>query len=116
MRAKALAVVFSEKMRGGKVLFVDTLSLSQPKTKEAKGVMGGLSKVKGFDELSTRRNNAALILTGSKDVNAIKSFHNMGNVMVQEARNANPVEVMRYRFVVIADPEMSVKALSGRMK
>ena len=115
MRAKALAVVLSEKMKAGRILFVDTLSLSAPKTKEAKGALEALSSVKGFDMLSKRRNNSALILLGTKNDAAAKSFRNMGNVMAEETRNANPVDVMAYRYLVVVEPEASVKTLTARL-
>jgi large subunit ribosomal protein L4 len=116
MRAKALAIALSDKLKSGRVLFVDSLGLSAPKAKEAKAALDTLSKVDGFDMLSKRRNNSALILLGKKDDAAAKSFRNMGNVMVDETRNTNPVDVMAYRYVVVVEPEASVKTLAARMK
>ena len=116
MRAKALAVVLSQKMKDGRVLFVDSLSFKEPKAKTAKEALDGLSTVKGFDMLSKRRNNSALILLSKKDTAIVKSFRNMGNVMIDEARNANPVSVMGYRYLVLVEPEMSVKVLASRME
>jgi len=115
MKAKALAVVLSEKMKDGRVLFVDALSFSAPKAKTAKEMLNALSTVKGFDMLSARRNNSALVLLPKKDMLAMKSFRNMGNVMLDEARNANPVTVLSYRYLVMVEPETSVKTLASRM-
>lgn len=116
VRSKAVATALSEKLRGGKMLFVDSLTLSTPKTKDAKAVILGLSKVKGFAELSTRRKNAALILTGKHDASAVKSFRNMGNMMVDEARNANPLDIVKYRYIVIVEPKVAVKVLASRLE
>ncbi len=116
MRAKALAIALSEKMKGGRVLFVDSIGLSSPKTKEARTALEGLSKVKGFDMLANRRNNSALILMGSRTDAVVKSFRNMGNVMIEEARNANPVDVLKYRYIVVLEAEASVKTLAARLK
>ena len=115
MSTKAVAVVLSGKLKDGRLLFVDELPFSGPKTSDAKKALSALSKVKGFAELGTRRNNAALILTGTHNVNAVKSFRNMGNVEVCEARNVNPLDLMTYRYVVVANPEASVKALTKRI-
>ena len=103
-------------MKDGQILFVDTLDFSEPKTKEAKAVLLGLSKVKGFESLADRKNNAALIALGDTNSNTKKSFSNMGNVLVTESRNLNPVDVLNYRFVVIANPESTIEALVARMK
>ena len=115
MRAKALAVVLSQKLADGKILFVDALAFSSPKTKDALEALKSLSSVKGFEPMATRRKNAALLLFSKKDDAAAKSFRNMGNVMVDEARNANPVDVLLYRYIVVADPETSIKTLAARM-
>ena len=116
MRAKALAVVLSQKLADGKILFVDALTFSSPKTKDALGALKSLSSVKGFEPMATRRKNAALLLFSKKDDAAAKSFRNMGNVMVDETRNANPVDVLSYRYLVVTDPEVSVKTLAARME
>ena len=115
MRARALAVVLSQKFASGDVLFVDAFSFGAPKTKEAKASLVSLASVKGYEALATRRNNAALIALGAPDAQTKKSFRNMGNVLVEESRNLNPVDVLSYRFVVIANPEASLEALSKRL-
>jgi len=116
MRAKALAIVLTDKVKTGRLLFVDSWGLSSPKTKDARAALTGLSKVKGFAELKDRRNNAAILLTGTRSDAVAKSFRNMGNVMVEEARNANPVDLMKYRYVIVSDPEVSLKALTSRLE
>ncbi len=116
MRSKAVATVLSEKLRKGKLMFVDSLAFSAPKTKDAKTTLGGLAKVTGFAELATRRKNAALILLSKHDIAAVKSFRNMKNVMVDEARNANPVDLLTYRYILVVEPAVSVKTLTARLE
>lgn len=115
MRSKALAVALSDKMRDGKVMFVDSIDMKAPKTAEARAALTGLGTVKGFAEVATRRKNAILLALPTKNVALEKSFRNMGQVMVEETRNLNPVDVLQYRYVILVDPEVSVKALAGRM-
>lgn len=115
MRARALASALSQKFSAGQVVFVD-ITLEAPKTKEAKALLTTLSTIKGFETLGTRRNNAALVTLGGSDSVLKKSFRNMGNVLVDEARNLNPVDVMNYRFVVVINPESALATLTARMK
>lgn len=115
MSAKALAVTLSDKVREGRLLLVDALSFKEPKTKEARKVLNGLGAVKGFGEVATRRNNAVLFAVSGKSAAVLKSFQNMGNVMVEETRNLNPVDVLKYRYLVLVDPENSVKTLTARI-
>ncbi|MBY0539478.1 50S ribosomal protein L4 [Patescibacteria group bacterium] len=116
MRAKAVAIALTQKMKDGRLLFVDSLPMTAPKTKDAKAALGGLAKVKGFAELATRRNNAALFLLSGKSDAVMKSFSNMGNVMTEETRNANPVDILKYRYLVVVNPEASVKLLASRLE
>jgi large subunit ribosomal protein L4 len=115
MKAKALYTILSKKMRDGEVLFVDSLSFDKPKTKDAVAVLKGLSSIKGFETLATKRKNAAYIAIKEQNDNVKKSFGNYGAVEVSPVSNINPVDIMNYKYVVIADPEASVSFISGKM-
>lgn len=116
MRNAALASVLSAKLADGEVLFVDMPEFAEPKTAKAKDALQGFSAVKGFESLKDRRNNAALIALSGRDENTEKSFGNMGNIALVETRNLNPVALLQYRYVIIANPEASLEALNERMK
>lgn len=113
MKAKALSVVLSRKLKDNEIMFVDALQFSAPKTTEAKEVLKSLSGVKGFERLTTKRINAAYIALPSKDKAAEKSFSNFGNVEVGEARNLNLLDVLNYKFLIIANPKEALAHLSG---
>lgn len=115
MAAKALAVTLSEKARGGRLMLVDALSFTDPKTKDARAALTGLGRAKGFAEVATRRVNAALIVLPTKSRAVEKSFQNMGNVLVSEARSITPLDVLRFRYVLIVDPEVSIPLLVSRV-
>lgn len=115
MSTQALAVVLSSKLKDGKVLFVDAPSMDEPKTAEAKKMLNTLSKVEGFEMLSNRRNNSALIAFSKNDENLVKSFRNMGNVGLAETKNINPASVLSYKYLVIMNPEESLEALEKRL-
>lgn len=109
MKAKALYTILSQKFRDKEVLFVDSLALSTPKTKEALLTLVSFSKVKGFENLKSKRRNAALLLTAKKETDVERSFRNMGNVEVLEARNLHPLALLQYKYVVVENPEEAVK-------
>ncbi|NTV44637.1 MAG: 50S ribosomal protein L4 [Candidatus Yonathbacteria bacterium] len=112
MAKKALHTVLSAKLRDNELLFVDALSIEAPKTTWAKDVIKALGGVKGFEGVSTRRKNAVLIATGSKSDAVYKSFGNFGNIAIQEARNLNPMDVLRYKYIIVTEPNMSVPAIA----
>jgi large subunit ribosomal protein L4 len=115
MRAKALYTILSKKFKDGQVLFVDDISFKAPKTKEAKDVLSSLSKVEGFKDILSKRKNSAYVALSSKDVNTEKSFNNFGNLTVDEIRNANPVEILKYKYVVISNPEKGLPQIAGKL-
>jgi large subunit ribosomal protein L4 len=114
MKAKALYVLLSRKYKDGEILFVDSLKLSEPKTKVAVGALSGLSKVKGFGGILSKRNNSAVIALGEKNLDTERSFRNLGNVEVMEARNLHPLALLEYKYLVIENPEEALKAFPGK--
>lgn len=111
-KIKALNTILSRKFKDGEILFVDTLSFGAPKTKEAKEVLSSLSKIKGFEKLSTKPKNAAIIAIDKKYPELEKSFRNLGNVDVEEIRNINPVSILNHKYIIISNPEASLKILN----
>lgn len=116
MRFKALATALSGKYRDGEVVFVDALSFDAPKTKDAVTFFKNIAKGSGIEALSTRRKNRALIAVPSADEAVKKSFRNMSNVEVIEARNLSLVPLLTYRYVVVVNPEESFKVIPAKTK
>ena len=114
-RAKALASTFSKKFADGEVLFVEALGFDAPKTADAKGLISALAKGSGQDTLATKRKNAALVVLPTRDLNTEKSFRNFGNIEVVQAKDVNPVNLLTYKYVVVADGEASLPALEARV-
>ncbi|HEY4479922.1 MAG TPA: 50S ribosomal protein L4 [Candidatus Paceibacterota bacterium] len=115
MKNKALFAVLSRKFKDGEMVFLDNLLFKTPKTKEAKGIVNSLAKVKPFESIN-RKKNAAFIALADKDENVKKSFGNFGNLEVGEVKDLNTADVLKYRYIVIANPEKSIQTLSSRIK
>ncbi len=115
MKAKALYTILSAKMKNGEILFVDDLKIAAPKTAEALGILNSLSKVSGFESLLNKRKNSAFIALSDKNVTVEKSFRNFGNLEVDEIRNLNPLHLMKYKYLVISNPEKGLPQISGKL-
>jgi hypothetical protein len=74
-------------------------------------MLQSLSEVKGYEKLGNKKNNAAFIALPKKNPAVEKSFNNFGNVEVGETRNLNPLQVLNYKYLVVANPEESFKVL-----
>ena len=66
VRAKALATVLSKKLADQEILFVDSLIMTEPKTKDAKAVLTALAKGTGQDSLATKRKNSAIVVLAER--------------------------------------------------
>ncbi len=111
MRQKALLVALSRKVKDGQVIFIDSLEMSEPKTKNAKVVLAALTKE--FAGLSSKK-NAALIALPSAHKPTMKSFQNFSNIEAIDVRNLNPVSVMSAKYVLIANPEAAFETLGKK--
>ena len=114
MRMGALISVLSKKAKDGEIILVDKLSFAAPKTVEAKQSMVALATAATGAKF--KHNKAALVALSSYDVNAIKSFSNMGNIATEESRNLNALNVMTSKYLIIEQPEETFAALVARVK
>ena len=115
MRVKALHTLLSRKLRDGEVLFVDAVTLSEPKTKLAIKALGTLSSVKGFENLFSKRKNAVVIALSEKNKATERAFDNLGNVEVVEARNLNPLDLLKYKYLLVENPEKAIAVIPGKV-
>jgi len=114
-RTKALASVLSKKLTDNEVIFVDSLNMEEPKTKEAKAVVAAIAKGSSQESLATKRKNAALVVLADRSLATEKSFRNFGNIEVAQAKDINPVDLLTYKYVVVADAASSVEVLEKRI-
>lgn len=110
MKAKALYTILSRKFKDNEIIFVNEINLSATKTKFAKEVMDSL-----FDKASKKKNNALLLTTPKKDVTVEKSFANFNNMKVEEIRNMNPLDLMKYKYIAIVSPESALPQITEKI-
>ena len=105
MKVAALRAILSAKARDGEMLLVEDIVLKESKTSEAKITISALAKIKGFGGLSSKKNNAAIIILPTRDEKISRAFGNFSNLEVMEARNLNPVALLNYKFLVLVKPQ-----------
>ena len=114
MRVQALFSVLSKKMKDGEILFVDSLSLPEVKTKKAVEVMKNLSKVSGFKPLASSKKPRVLTALYERNEKTEKSFRNLPQLQIVFLKNLNPLDVLKYRYLLIENPKESIKFLESR--
>ncbi len=116
MKTKALYTILSKKFRDGEIMFVDSLDIKEPKTKDALSIIDGLGKVKGFERIASKKKNAAVFGTPEVNSATTKSFRNIGKVEMLSISNWNPIKLMNNTFAVIVSPEASLDILKAKQK
>ena len=114
MRAQALFSVLSKKLKDKEIIFVDSLSLSEIKTKPAVDVMKNLAKVSGIKILATSKKPRVLAALFGRDEKAEKSFRNIPARELVFLKNLNPMDVLNYKYLLIENPVEAVKFLESR--
>ena len=115
VRAKALATVLSKKVADNEIIFVDNLAMNEPKTKDAKAAFKAIADASRNEAMARKRKNAALVVLPARDIATEKSFRNFGNIEVAQAKDINPVDLLTYKYVVMAAPKESVEILEKRI-
>lgn len=110
MKTLAFRSLLSAKFRDREIIFLDSLALPEIKTKEAKEILASF-RVSGKTLLSKSR-NAAYIALPNKNSQIEKSFRNIGNVSVGETRNVSVLDLLQYKYIVMVNPEESIKLLA----
>jgi large subunit ribosomal protein L4 len=89
MYRAGMAAILSQLVREERLAVIEDFSIDQPKTK----VLAGKLRSLGMDDV--------LILTDKLDDNLFLSARNLPNVMVLEARHADPLNLMRFEKVLV---------------
>jgi large subunit ribosomal protein L4 len=115
VKAKALATVLSKKFTDSEVIFLESLTFTEPKTAQGKAVFSALAKGTGETSLVTKRKNTALLVIPGRDEAVEKSFRNFGNIEVMQAKDINPVDLLTYKYVVMTEPKSTLEIISTRV-
>ncbi|MDD5093012.1 MAG: 50S ribosomal protein L4 [Dehalococcoidia bacterium] len=106
MRRLAIKCLLSGKLSDGELKVIDSLVMSEPKTKN----MISLLKALEVDR-------SALIALSSPDANVIKSACNLSRTKVTQARQLNVVDLLSHKSLIMtADAVRAVEELLGAEK
>ena len=115
VKQKALASTLSKKHADGELILVESFTFEKPTAKDAKAALAALATGSNHADLAAKRKNAALIVLAGRNENAEKSFQNFGNVMVTKVADINPVDLLTYKYIVMAEPTETLAALEKRV-
>lgn len=114
MKIKALYSALSHKWSLGNIMFAEALG-NIAKTKDAREIMSGFANVEGFETLNTESNprNVCVVLS-EYNADTVRALRNMPHVNVTDALNLNLLDVVRHRYIIIADAQRADEILASR--
>jgi large subunit ribosomal protein L4 len=113
MKNRALFAILSQKLRDGKVLFIDNISLDG-KTKSAESTMINFQKVEGFKTINWKKHNNAIVFAGNTETKSHQSFRNLPNVRYENMDQMNPLTIANTRYIVLSNPELVSEYLTNK--
>jgi len=114
MRAQALFSVLSRKLKEGEILFVDSLTMSKMNTKAGVEVIKNLATAGGWKRAATSKRPRILTALSDRNETAEKSYRNIPALDLVFLKNLNPLDVLNHQFLIIENPDESVKFLESR--
>ena len=115
MKAAALFSLLSAKVKGGKVIFVDSIPAQSGKTKDADMAMKGLTTIEGFKTLCNKKLNNVYFTTKTDDDITKRAFRNLPYMTLHNMDDLNPLDLANTRYLVIANPEETIAYLSSKI-
>lgn len=116
-RNQALLCGLSQKLRDGQIIFADSIAMDSPNTKKANDILLSLGKIPGFETLNTKKaNNILIVLSGEGLKDTKKSFRNILQISITEARNLNIVDLAKYRYIIIFDSQKALEIFKSKLK
>lgn len=104
MRRLAIKCLLSSKVIDGEMKVIDKIEISEPKTKDIKGILGALEI-----------DRSALVALATADSNITKSVKNIKGIDAIEARQLNVVDLLSHKNLIITtDAVRTVEGLWGK--
>jgi large subunit ribosomal protein L4 len=95
MRRLAIRSVLSDKVANDALIIVDSLSMSQPRTKDMIEILDNLPL--GEDD----RSRKVLMMLSERDENIVLSVRNVKDAKVQHVCSINVVELLQHKYVIM---------------
>jgi len=116
MKNQALFTILSAKLREGKILFVDSVSLTNAKTKDAVGIMKNVATITNFENLTYKKKSNVYMTFPKLEMKEKNAFRNLPYVVAHNMDDLNPSDLLNTRYLVITNPEATVEYLKNKLK
>lgn len=107
MKQKALFMTLSSKLKDNQLAILDIIKLEEQKTKQAAAMMN--NSTKWFQDYKNgKKRDKIMTVVGTKDKMLEKSFSNLSYIELFEARNINPYDILKYKYLLLTKDALPV--------
>jgi large subunit ribosomal protein L4 len=114
MRKEALFSILSKKQSKNEIVFVDSLSFSEMKTKTGKEIIKNIALASNIQKAVEFKKPKILIALFEKNEKTQKSLKNLPFLNMTLVKNLNPVDLLNYKYLLIENPTQSIKFLESK--
>ena len=114
MKNRALFSLLSQKLRDGKILFINDVNVESGKTKDASIIMNNFQNVDGFKTINWKKHNNAMIFSPENKKSNLQALRNLPNVRLENMDQMNPLTIANTRYIVVTNPEKITEYLSAK--
>ncbi len=107
MKRSALAMILSAKFKDKEILFVDNMSLSKPKTKEASRVLKALS-TRFIGDVKSKKGPSLILILPAKNQMIERAFSNIPRTEVISAQNMNARSLLEAKQLILTKESLPV--------
>ncbi len=100
-KRKALFMALSSKVKDKELMLLDGLKLNAPKTKEALGLLNGLSgKMAGYKNTKKKRDSVLFVMP-EKDRIVLQAMNNLPFVETTDAKSLNVKDLLEKKYLIL---------------
>ena len=109
-KRKALFMVLSSKVQDKELMLLDGLKLNAPKTKEALGVINGLSGIMVGYKNTKKKRDSILFVMPEKDKMILQAVSNLPFVETMDAKSLNVRDLLEKKYLILLKDAVPVIA------
>ena len=113
MKAKALGVILSQKLRDGEVIFVE--SIGGAKTRDAAVSLKALAGVRGFGALNSQKRKTTHVALPEGAGATYKSIRNLPSITADTVMKLSPLDIANKKYLMIINPAVTLPVLEKRV-
>ncbi len=109
-KRKALFMALSSKVTDKELMLLDSLKLNAPKTKEALGVINGLSGIMAGYKNTKKKRDSILFVMPEKDKMILQAVSNLPFVETTDAKSLNVKDLLEKKYLILLKDAVPVIA------